>query len=96
MTVDPNGPVCPCGNHGCFGVMAAGPAIAAAAIRAVSTGSSTLIRDLVNGKIEAITAEVVSQAAAKEASSVGAAALVFEEMLAVGNISHLVGSQDTQ
>lgn len=170
MTVDPNGPVCPCGNHGCLEVMAAGPAIAAAAIRAVSTGSSTLIRDLVDGKIEAITAEVVSQAAAKgdllaerlireagrylgigianavnllspdiviigggvsragdilfeevrstvekraftamvnlppiipstqgeEASSVGAAALVFEEMLAVGNISHLVGNQDTQ
>ncbi|HOO29851.1 MAG TPA: ROK family transcriptional regulator [Bacillota bacterium] len=165
MTIDPNGPVCPCGNHGCLEAMAAGPAIAAAAIRAVSTGSSTLIRDIVDGKIEAITAEVVSQAAAQgdllatrliqeagrylgigianavnllspdiviigggvaragdilfdevratvqkraftamvnlppilpsaqgeEASSVGAAALVFEEMLAVGSVANLMG-----
>lgn len=170
MTIDPNGPVCPCGNQGCLEAMAAGPAIAAAAIRAVSTGSSTLIRDLVDGKIEAITAELVSEAAARgdllaqrlireagrylgigianavnmlspdvviigggvsragdilfnevratveeraftamvnlppivpsaqgeEASSVGAAALVFEEMLAVGNISHVIGGQEAQ
>ena len=170
MTIDPNGPVCPCGNQGCLEAMAAGPAIAAAAIRAVSTGSSTLIRDLVDGKIEAITAELVSEAASKgdllaqrliieagrylgigianavnmlspdvviigggvsrpgdilfnevratveeraftamvnlppivpsaqgeEASSVGAAALVLEEMLAVGNISHTIGGQEAQ
>lgn len=62
-TVDPNGPVCPCGNNGCLEVVAAGPAIAAAAIRAVSTGASTTIRDLVDGRVENITAEVVSAAA---------------------------------
>ncbi|MEA4884151.1 MAG: ROK family protein [Clostridia bacterium] len=63
MTVDPNGPICPCGNRGCLEVMAAGPAIAASAIRAVSTGSNTRIREMVGGRIEAITAEVVSEAA---------------------------------
>jgi len=62
-TIDPDGPVCPCGNNGCLEVLASGPAIAAAAIRAVSTGVSTRIRDLVGGKIENITAEVVSEAA---------------------------------
>jgi glucokinase len=63
MTVDPNGPMCPCGNHGCLEVMAAGPSIAAAAIRAVSSGASTSIRELTGGRIEEITAEVVSEAA---------------------------------
>ncbi|MGE5585065.1 MAG: ROK family transcriptional regulator [Bacillota bacterium] len=62
-TIDPDGPVCPCGNNGCLEVLASGPAIAAAAIRAVSTGVGTRIRDLVGGRIENITAEVVSEAA---------------------------------
>ncbi|MEW6226980.1 MAG: ROK family transcriptional regulator [Bacillota bacterium] len=62
-TVDPNGPVCPCGNNGCLEVLAAGPAIAAAAIRAVATGTSTKIRELAGGRVESITAEVVSAAA---------------------------------
>lgn len=63
MTIDPNGPACPCGNNGCLEVLAAGPAITAAAIRAVATGTTTAIRDMVGGKIERITAETVSQAA---------------------------------
>jgi len=62
-TVDPNGPVCPCGNNGCLEVVASGPSIAAAAIRAVSAGARTTIRDMVGGRIENITAEVVSEAA---------------------------------
>jgi N-acetylglucosamine repressor len=164
ITIDPEGPVCPCGNHGCLEVMAAGPAIASSAVKAVRAGESTLIRDLVDGNTEDITAEIVSLAAKKgdvlaeglirqagrrlgigianavnmlspeiviigggvsragdvffeeirdtvkkrafttmvnlppivastqgeEASSVGAAALVLEEMLAVGNMPHLM------
>ncbi len=170
MTVDPNGPMCPCGNHGCLEVMAAGPSIAAAAIRAVSTGASTRIRELAGGRIEEITAEVVSDAAdqgdalaqgliresgrylgigianavnllspeivvigggvaragdilfdevrstvqkrafttmvnlppivpsdkGEDASSIGAAALVFEEMLAVGRITDLMRAGGTR
>ena len=65
ITIDPNGPVCPCGNHGCLEVMAAGPAIARSAVEAVKTGKSTLIHDLVGGNTEDITAEVVSLAAKK-------------------------------
>jgi glucokinase len=34
MTVDPDGPRCPCGNRGCVEVLAAGPAIARAGHRA--------------------------------------------------------------
>jgi predicted NBD/HSP70 family sugar kinase len=63
MTVDPNGPLCPCGNRGCLEVMAAGPAIAASAIRAVTSGVHTSIRQLADGRIDAITAELVSEAA---------------------------------
>ncbi|HAI85364.1 MAG TPA: hypothetical protein DCL63_00045, partial [Firmicutes bacterium] len=156
--------------HGCLEVMAAGPSIAAAAIRAVSTGASTRIRELAGGRIEEITAEVVSDAAdqgdalaqgliresgrylgigianavnllspeivvigggvaragdilfdevrstvqkrafttmvnlppivpsdkGEDASSIGAAALVFEEMLAVGRITDLMRAGGTR
>lgn len=164
MTIDPDGPLCLCGNYGCLEVMAAGPAIAAAAVRKISAGADTLISRLVDGRIQDISAEVVSRAAiegdpvarsliqeagrylgigianavnllspeiviigggvsrsgdilfeevrttvekraftavvnlpqivpsvrGEEASSVGAAAIVFEEMLAIGNISHFM------
>ena len=39
---------------------------------------------------------IVPSAQGEEASSVGAAALVLEEMLAVGNISHTIGGQEAQ
>ena len=63
MTLVPSGPLCHCGNRGCLDVMAGGHAIAASAIRVVSSGVNTLIKELVEGDIKKITAEVVALAA---------------------------------
>jgi len=63
MTLVPSGPLCHCGNRGCLDVMAGGHAIAASAIRVVSSGVNTLIKELVEGDIKKITAEVVAHAA---------------------------------
>ncbi|MBI4758441.1 MAG: ROK family transcriptional regulator [Chloroflexi bacterium] len=63
-TVDEDGPRCRCGNHGCLEALAAGPAIARRAVRGIRRGTVTRIADLVQGKLEYVTAEVVSQAAA--------------------------------
>jgi N-acetylglucosamine repressor len=63
LTVMPSGPMCHCGNRGCLEVMAGGHAIAASAIRIVSSGRKTSMRDLVGGDIKGITAETVVQAA---------------------------------
>ncbi len=62
-TVNPDGPVCPCGNNGCLEVLAAGPALAGAAVRAINEGAKTKITDLVEGRIERVTAEIISVAA---------------------------------
>jgi glucokinase len=63
QTVEPNGPLCGCGNYGCIEVFASGPAIAAEAVRGVLQGWSTKIVDLIDHDINQITPEVVAQAA---------------------------------
>ncbi len=63
VTVNDNGPRCPCGSNGCLELMASGPAIAARAIQAVSIGASTLIQTLTEGNYSLIDAKVVAEAA---------------------------------
>jgi glucokinase-like ROK family protein len=62
-TVDYNGPKCSCGNNGCLEVMAAGPAIARRAVKAIREGRKTVITELVKDNLNQITAAVVVQAA---------------------------------
>ncbi|MGD9143829.1 MAG: ROK family protein [Dehalococcoidia bacterium] len=62
MTVDVSGPDCDCGNTGCLEVLASGKAIAREAVRRIDNGESSLLVEMVNGKIEDITAEDVVDA----------------------------------
>lgn len=61
--IDPHGPRCGCGSQGCLEAHASGPAIAAAGMKAVRQGRTTRIRDLVDGDLNAITPEIIVQAA---------------------------------
>ena len=63
MVVDPNGPVCNCGGVGHVEALAAGPAIARAARARLSAEQPSLLRHLVQGEVEKITAVHVSEAA---------------------------------
>ncbi len=60
-TIEPNGPLCSCGNFGCLEALAAGPAIALRAQGALLQGRRTLIRDMVANK--GPSAEIVFKAA---------------------------------
>ncbi len=60
-TLDPDGPLCSCGNYGCLEGMAAGPAIARRAEGAIQQGRQTVISELAAGS--AVTAEMVADAA---------------------------------
>ncbi len=62
MTIEPNGPVCACGNQGCLEVLASAPAIAARAREKVQKGFETRMLDLAGGDPAAISAETVSLA----------------------------------
>ncbi len=63
MTILPSGPLCHCGNRGCLEVFAGGGAIASTALRVLSSGSNSLIREIAEDDSSSITARVVSEAA---------------------------------
>jgi len=65
MTVEPGGPVCTCGRHGCLEAVAAGPAVALRARERLMAEpqAGEILRRLVSGDEGAVTAKHVSQAA---------------------------------
>ena len=62
MTIDSTGRKCACGNYGCLEAYASGPAIAARAVEGLEAGARSLLPDLVEGVLDRITAETVSEA----------------------------------
>ncbi len=60
LTVDENGPLCACGNHGCLEAFAGGHAIASQARKLVTSGKRTLLSEK---SLDAITARDVAEAA---------------------------------
>jgi glucokinase len=65
-TIDPNGPLCGCGNHGCMEALASGPAITSRAIKAVLQGLNTKISTIVDNDIRKITPHTIQQAAEED------------------------------
>lgn len=63
ITVDDNGPLCGCGNHGCVEAYASGPAIAALGLKAVTQGLTTCIGEIAGYDLNKITPELIAQAA---------------------------------
>jgi glucokinase-like ROK family protein len=60
LTVDENGPLCACGNHGCLEAFAGGHAIAAQARKLAASGKRTLLAEK---DVDSITARDVAEAA---------------------------------
>jgi glucokinase len=63
MTIDDEGPLCNCGNRGCWETLASGTALAREARRKVKEGFRTSILEHAGGDPEQITAQVVQTAA---------------------------------
>ena len=63
MVLQPDGPVCLCGNAGCLEALASGRGLASIAQDKVQFGSSSVLSDLVAGDTTKITAEVVFEGA---------------------------------
>ncbi|OGN92128.1 MAG: hypothetical protein A2Z70_03190 [Chloroflexi bacterium RBG_13_48_17] len=63
ITIEANGPQCHCGNFGCLEALASGWAIAREAVTRINHGDSSSITELVNGRLENVTAETVATAA---------------------------------
>ena len=63
MTIDVNGPECACGNVGCLEAFASGTAVDREAIRRIRQGEKSSLVEVVERKIEDITAEKIGAAA---------------------------------
>lgn len=62
ITIDSTGRKCKCGNYGCLEAYASGPAIALRALEGIEAGIDTVLPDLVDGRLEDITAATVYEA----------------------------------
>lgn len=61
--MDPTGPRCGCGGYGCLETFASATAIVGAVTRPFLQGAAPTLRELAGGRLEAVTAELVVQAA---------------------------------
>jgi glucokinase len=64
MGIDLRGPRCNCGKRGCIEVFASGPAIAVRARQKLQANPNSMLLELSDGKVDAVTTELVAQAAA--------------------------------
>ena len=63
ITIEADGPQCHCGNFGCLEAMASGWAISTEAVTRINQGEKSSIIELVDSRLENITAETVAAAA---------------------------------
>lgn len=61
--IDPYGPPCGCGSHGCLEAFASGPAITAMALKAITQGLTTKIAEMVSYDLNKVTPEIICRAA---------------------------------
>jgi glucokinase-like ROK family protein len=61
MTIQENGPLCSCGNHGCLEAMAGGQAIARKAREAIEAGRRTQLSAISPGNIHAVDVAAAAQ-----------------------------------
>jgi glucokinase len=63
MTIDDDGPICNCGNRGCWETLASGTALAREARHRIKEGVATSILEYAEGDVEKVTAQVIHSAA---------------------------------
>jgi len=72
VIVEPGGPLCGCGNHGCWEQVASGTAIARAGRAALERHTHSAIAELAGGDPDGVTGELVTDAARRgDATAVG-------------------------
>lgn len=63
MIIEPDGPLCNCGHHGCLEAFSSGAGIARHAVERIKAGKKTRITKMVGGDLSKVTARVVNEAA---------------------------------
>ena len=92
MVMNPDGPLCACGNHGCLGAYSSELSMLERSVKAVKEGRAPVLKGLCDGKTENITMELVMEAMEKGDSDIRD---MLEEAvrylgLAIANIDNFV------
>ena len=95
MVVVLDGPVCPCGNRGCWERLASGSALGELARDAAAAGKAPRLLDMAGGNAAAVTGEHVTAAAGDGDSDAVELMARFGRFVAVG-IANLVNIFDPQ
>lgn len=90
ITLEKDGPLCECGNHGCLEALASGRAIAKHALELAAGGKGKRILELADGKKEEIEAETVFRAAMegdREAAAILGSAIEYMGIAIAGVVN---------
>ncbi|HLT68552.1 MAG TPA: ROK family protein [Acidimicrobiales bacterium] len=94
MVVDPNGPPCPCGRHGCWERFASGSGLAMLGRQAAEAGRLGRAVELAGGRVEELRGEHVTAAAAEGDAEALAVLATFADWVALG-LANLVTLLDS-
>ncbi len=84
LIIEPDGPLCGCGNKGCMEALASGPAITAEGVRLMLIGQAPRMYDLVDGDYSKITPKVMAEAAAAGDEPIRQAIVRAAQYLGIG------------
>lgn len=84
MVIDPDGPICGCGNHGCWEAVASGNALGRLARQRVEGGAGADLLASVGGDLDAITGELVGEAAVAGSPFARDCVATIGELLGIG------------
>jgi predicted NBD/HSP70 family sugar kinase len=95
MTIMPARPLCHYGKKGCLEALASGYSVAASAIGSVKSSENSAIKKLVDGRINRISVETVTQAAVM--GDVAAVQIIREAAnylgMSIANVTMLIGPE---
>lgn len=84
LIIEPDGPLCGCGNRGCMEALASGPAITAEGVRLMLIGQAPKMYEMVEGDYSKVTPKVMAEAAAAGDEPIKQAIVRAAEYLAIG------------
>jgi glucokinase len=84
QTIQPDGPLCGCGNRGCLETLASGPALIGEGTRLMKSGHAPHLYDMVEANADRITPRLMAQAAAAGDTSVREAVARAARFLGIG------------
>lgn len=84
VTIEPDGPICGCGNRGCLETLVSGPALTGAAVRLLRSGQAPELHEVTGGDAAKVTPQTIAEAVRNGDEALGAEVARAAEYLGIG------------